>query len=271
MGSLVTAMASYCEAKTRDGHWLLRIDDIDPPREQPGAATLIEETLEQHGFQWDGPVVYQSLRHANYQQAFDTLNNEQQLYGCACTRKTLANTHVYPGHCRDAGLPLDGNACRCRCIPNNKNTHPSADGLNVTEQPISHRLGDVIVRRRDGLFSYTLATVVDDITDCITHVVRGMDLYTVEAAQTQLFYQLDATPPEWLYTEIVTNDRQQKLSKQNLAPALDNTRTLSNLTAAWRLLKQSGMTSVHSVDAFWQQALTLWSPARGLSTSPKTH
>ena len=270
MGSLVTAMASYCEAKTHNGHWLLRIDDIDPPREQPGAATLIKETLERHGFQWDGPIVYQSLRQSNYQQAFDRLHKDQQLYGCACTRKTLANTPVYPGHCRDAGLPLDGNACRCRCRPTTPDMYAGAQGSNDGSQPVNHEPEDVIVRRRDGLFSYTLATVVDDITDRISHVVRGMDLHAAEAAQTRLFYQLGASPPAWFYTEIVTNNQQQKLSKQNLAPALDNTHALDNLTTAWQLLKQTGMTSVRSVDTFWQQALTLWSPARGLCSPQET-
>ncbi len=251
MGSLVTAVASYCDAKSHQGSWYLRIDDIDPPREQPGAASAIVESLLQHGFQWDGDVLYQSQRHGSYQHAFDTLIRNSRVYGCQCTRKMLADTTVYPGTCRQAGLPLTGNACRCLNAVDTKNSEPAAD--------------DVIIRRRDGLFSYTLCTVVDDISDRITHVVRGMDLHHAETAQTQLFHQLGETPPEWRYTELVKNDQHQKLSKQNLAPPLDNAIALQNLTTAWRLLKQASIGSVSSIAEFWRRAHSAWAPLTGFT------
>lgn len=244
MGSLVTAVASYCDARSCGGEWLLRIDDIDPPREQPGAAQTIISSLTTHGFIWDADVIFQSSRQHQYQMAFDNLNAQSLLYGCQCTRKMLANINGYPGTCRDLGLSLDDHACRCRGTRD-----------------------DVVVRRRDGLFSYTLCTVVDDIHDSITHVIRGMDLLHAEPLQTDLFRCLTAEPPKWHYTELVTNDQQQKLSKQNLAPALDNDSALQNLVHAWTLLKQPIPAHLASINDFWEHAIQHWAPEAALHAS----
>ncbi|MEX0872604.1 MAG: tRNA glutamyl-Q(34) synthetase GluQRS, partial [Aquisalimonadaceae bacterium] len=178
-GSLVTAVGSLLEARRHQGSWTLRIDDIDPPREAPGATDAILRTLERFGFQWDGPVVYQSRRLDLYSEALDRLRRSAYAYGCACTRREIANVAVngpngliYPGTCRQ-GLPPGRRtrAWRVRCDNTSIRFHDRFQGPMDTL--LAETIGDFVVRRADGHFAYHLAAAVDDGSDGITHLVRG--------------------------------------------------------------------------------------------------
>ena len=174
-GSLIAALGSFLQARARQGRWLVRIEDIDPPREMAGAAPLILQTLEAHGLQWDGEVMYQSRRHSRYDEIIDQLYRAGDLYWCRCTRREImASGGFYNGHCRTLGLTAEGSAARVR------QHHPVYDFVDGLQGriavPAALAEEDFIVRRRDGLYAYNLAVVVDDMDCGITEIVRGADL-----------------------------------------------------------------------------------------------
>lgn len=236
-GSLVCALASYLDAKQHGGQWHLRIEDIDPPREVPGAAESIVRSLERHGLCWDGPVVWQSQRSAHYEAVLQDLRRAAHIYPCSCTRKRLESlNHRYDGHCREhpASLPA---AWRLKVAMEQEVVF--ADRHQGRQVQLLGAQGDFIIHRKDGLFAYALAVVVDDWQQGISHVVRGSDLLSATGSQIYLFNLLGAPAPSYAHIPVITNAAGLKLSKQNHAPALDDAKPAHNL---WRALWALGAT-----------------------------
>ncbi|WP_159739316.1 tRNA glutamyl-Q(34) synthetase GluQRS [Vibrio atypicus] len=235
-GSLVAALGSYFQAKANNGQWLVRIEDLDPPREMPGASQLILSTLEAYQLHWDGEVVYQSRRHSLYQQQIDDWLSSGQAYYCQCTRKQIKESGgFYLGTCRDLALTN-----HVECAIRLKMTHPVYQFNDQKHGPlgIPHALADedFIIKRRDGLFAYNLAVVLDDIDQGITEVVRGADLIEPTGRQISLYQMLGATPVSYLHLPLALGSNGQKLSKQNHAPAIDNSNPKPALLDAMRFL-----------------------------------
>ncbi|MBQ4843945.1 tRNA glutamyl-Q(34) synthetase GluQRS [Pseudoalteromonas sp. MMG013] len=234
-GSLVAALASYLAAKVHDGQWLVRMEDIDTPRMLKGADSDILRTLDAFGLHWDGEVVYQSRRHDYYNDALNTLQQQNLIYACTCTRKEIKlQGGLYTGHCRHANHPPTNNALRI------KQHHPilqyndMVQGKVYTSEQIAHE--DYIVKRRDGLYAYQLVVVLDDIDQGISHIVRGADLLEPTARQLGLFQQLDHTPPEFAHIPVIVTKPGFKLSKQNHAPAINESNPIPTLCSALKYL-----------------------------------
>ncbi|RUO24283.1 tRNA glutamyl-Q(34) synthetase GluQRS [Aliidiomarina minuta] len=238
-GSLVAALGSYLDARAKQGEWLLRIEDIDPPRQVSGAADAICSQLEAHHLHWDQQVSYQSQHHAYYQHALENLWQSEHLYYCDCTRKQIkARAPFYTGYCRERQVAAEGAAIRL------KNDNPVTSFYDRIKHQVMVETGfaneDFVVRRRDGLWAYQLAVVVDDMRQGITHIVRGADLLTPSAWQLTLWQVLAQTPgdlkntslPQLMHLPLVTGTDGLKLSKQNHAPALDSNRASDNLEQA---------------------------------------
>ena len=221
LGSMATAVASYLDARAHGGTWLLRIEDLDPPREVPGAAKDILATLEAFGLRWDGQVLFQSDRNDAYEAALNALLSESRAFGCVCTRKVLAGEKVYPGHCRD-GLPKGMSPRSFRfAMPK---SHPAlawTDRMAGTQQFVREDIGDFVLRRADGLWAYHLAVVVDDAHQNVTDVVRGDDLLDSTPAHLALAEALSLEPCRYTHLPVVMNSQGQKLSKQTMAEPVD--------------------------------------------------
>jgi len=246
MGSLVAALASFLDARAHNGEWLLRMEDIDPPREQRGAADAILHCLEAHHLHWDGKVLYQSTRHEAYRDALQQLEQQHLSYRCTCSRQELQGEDIYNGHCR--ALHHDANSVSAIRLDVEKSLRVlSLDPViafndlwqGTQQQNLLTEVGDFVIHRKDGLFAYQLAVVIDDIFQNITHVIRGADLLDSTARQILLFKLLGTTAPTFGHIPLVLNDQGQKLSKQNLAPALDDRKASENLYRALCFLKQS--------------------------------
>ncbi|EEX95366.1 glutamyl-Q tRNA(Asp) synthetase [Vibrio orientalis CIP 102891 = ATCC 33934] len=221
-GSLIAALGSYFQAKSQQGEWLVRIEDLDPPREMPGASSLILETLEAYKLYWDGEVVYQSQRHELYQEQINRWLESGQAYYCQCTRKQIkASGGFYTGTCRDLALQ-NHQQCAIRL----RMTHPvyqfEDQRHGTLSIPTALADEDFIIKRRDGLFAYNLAVVLDDIEQGITEVVRGADLIEPTGRQISLYQMLDAEPVSYLHLPLALDESGHKLSKQNHAKAIDN-------------------------------------------------
>ncbi|MFN3325600.1 MAG: tRNA glutamyl-Q(34) synthetase GluQRS [Bryobacteraceae bacterium] len=237
-GSLVAAAASYLDARSRGGAWLVRMEDVDLPRVQPGAAELILRTLERFGFEWDGGVMYQSERTGAYREALDRLRAAGQAFPCGCTRKEVSEAgQRYPGTCR-AGLPR-GRTARAWRVWAGEETMYFEDRLQGRQwQNLAEEVGDFVVLRADGLFAYQLAVVVDDAAQGITDVVRGADLLDSTPRQIRLLRLLGFEIPRYLHVPVALNREGQKLSKQTLALAVDPAAAGSQLAAAMTFLGQ---------------------------------
>jgi len=238
-GSLVTALASWLEARTAGGDWLVRIEDLDPLREPPEATGQILHSLECHGLHSDEPVQFQSHRHNAYQLAVHQLMAVNKAYQCRCSRKQLQQHGGYhPDHCRNS-QPLAGDlSFAIRFALNNERSHWQDLLLGQQEQKVAAELDDPVLVRKEGFYAYQLAVVVDDIDQGITHVVRGSDLLDMTAQQQQIFQALGARPPQWLHIPVIVNHKGQKLSKQTQAPALNDQQPATNLVEALAALGQ---------------------------------
>lgn len=219
-GSLIAALASFLDARHAGGAWLVRIEDVDPPRCPPGADAEILRQLEAFGLHWDEAVRYQSARHAAYQTALDRLAAQGLAYPCSCSRKQWREYAIYPGWCRDT-LREPGKPVAWR-LRSDLGLRPIAwqDRLFGEQAFDPAQLGDVVLKRKDGLWAYQLAVVVDDADQGISDVVRGYDLLDNTPWQRQLQAALDLPTPRYLHLPLIVADNGQKLSKQNLAPAL---------------------------------------------------
>lgn len=236
-GSLIAALGSYLQARALQGTWLVRIEDIDPPREVPGAADAILRQLEHYGLHWDGEVLYQSQRHDAYREALAYLREHGLSYYCTCPRSRIQQIGgVYDGHCRTRCLGPENAAVRLL------QTHPVmafTDTLRgeLTADPALAR-EDFIIHRRDGLFAYNLAVVVDDHFQGVTEIVRGADLIEPTVRQISLYQQLGWQAPDYVHLPLVVNPDGNKLSKQNHAPPLPEGDPRPVLAAALAFLNQ---------------------------------
>lgn len=255
-------MASFLDARSHHGEWLLRIEDIDTPRVVPGADKVIMRQLSALGMQWDGPPVWQSQRLALYQNAFDTLAAKDQVYGCACTRQELPPEGAYPGTCRHGLRPGQApRAWRLRVPPGVERFQDRWYGPQ--EQDVAAETGDFIIKRADGLWAYQLVVVVDDGEQGITHIVRGADLLDSTARQRVLARQLGIAYPRVMHVPLLLDEAGRKLSKQNHAAAMDLSQPMRTLNHAWEAL---GFKAIAAADpaSFWQAAQALWTARYGL-------
>ena len=215
-GSLVTALGSYLRAKSEQGRWLVRIEDLDPPREMKGATQHILQTLEHFGLYWDDEILYQSQRDEAYQHVIDTLIANQQAYRCNCSRKRITEIGgIYDGKCQHRQISTEPCAIRLVNLQNQTTFADELLGQVRVEEKFAYE--DFILKRRDGLYAYQLAVVIDDAAQGITEVVRGSDLLTSSLRQEILFHQLQVKPPKWLHLPLVVSPDGRKLSKQNHA------------------------------------------------------
>jgi glutamyl-Q tRNA(Asp) synthetase len=235
LGSLYAAAASYLDARASGGRWLVRLEDLDTPRVVPGAATTILRTLEAFGFEWDGEVVHQSRRVEAYAAALRTLGDRGLTFECSCSRSQLADEERYPGHCREkpltAGVPT---ATRLRI---DAAVIQFTDGIQGKfRQDVAATVGDTVLRRRDGLFAYLLAVVVDDAEQRITHVVRGADLLDNTPRQIYLQRVLRLSTPEYAHVPVLTEPDGRKLAKSSRSIHLDTGTALPQLLKVFELL-----------------------------------
>ncbi|MCC4862543.1 MULTISPECIES: tRNA glutamyl-Q(34) synthetase GluQRS [Vibrio] len=254
-GSLVAALGSYFQAKSNQGQWLVRMEDLDPPREMAGAADLILKTLKAYHLFWDGEVVYQSQRHDLYQAQIDQWVADKQAYYCQCTRKQIKSLGgFYNGHCRNAGLIDSGEQAVRLCMD-----FPveSFDDVRHSTIQIPKALAeeDFIIKRRDGLFAYNLAVVLDDIDQGVTEVVRGADLIEPTGRQISLYKTLKQKTVSYLHLPLATDGLGNKLSKQNHATAIDLDNPKPTLLDAMRFL---GFDIPHALYEASMDEILLW-------------
>ncbi|WP_019028353.1 tRNA glutamyl-Q(34) synthetase GluQRS [Colwellia piezophila] len=248
-GSLIAALASFLDAKAfindrgEQGKWLIRIEDIDPPREQPGASAEILTTLEAFGLYWDETELYQSKQSNYYRQVLSEMAQQKLSYSCRCTRAQIkAIGGIYQGHCRSENHPAQDSALR---LVNHYGLYQFNDifqGDVICDKKLANE--DFIIHRKDNLFAYQLAVVADDIAQGITHVVRGCDLLEPTARQLTLYQTLNdsfmpCNTPQYGHVPLAITGEGYKLSKQNKAPVIDNANPQPALIAALTFLGQS--------------------------------
>ncbi|WP_137718456.1 tRNA glutamyl-Q(34) synthetase GluQRS [Methylobacillus flagellatus] len=276
-GSLVAATASYLEARTQGGEWLVRMEDLDTPRVVSGAADEILRTLEAYGFSWDGPVMYQSQRNHAYQAALAALQAQGLAYPCGCSRKEIADSvtlHsalqgnsalqgieglVYPGTCRH-GLPAGKQARAWRVLTDSRAIQFVDAVQGLQSQRLDTAIGDFVLKRADGLYAYQLAVVVDDAEQQISHVLRGADLLDSTARQRYLQQLLGLSQVHYAHVPVASNAAGEKLSKQTLAKPLDSTNAGTNLWHCLRFLGQLVPQALQRAPSMelWQWALAHW-------------
>ncbi len=265
-GSLVTAVGSYLEAKKHKGIWLVRMEDLDTPRVVDGAADDILRTLECLGMHSDETVLYQSQRTAAYKEALHELQSSGMAYPCACSRREIADSalhgvegQVYPGTCR-LGIPA-GKQSRVSRVRTDDSTIEFDDALqgHIT-QYLESEIGDFVVLRADGLFTYQLAVVVDDAFQGITHIVRGADLLVSTPRQTYLQRLLNFPMPAYMHLPVALNAQGEKLSKQTHAAPVDTRLPVATLLRALTFLRQQTPASLTRDDlqTVWQWAIANW-------------
>ncbi|MGE4405690.1 tRNA glutamyl-Q(34) synthetase GluQRS [Pseudomonas sp.] len=236
-GSLVAALASYLDARAAGGRWLLRMEDLDPPREVPGAQRAIVETLQRYGFDWDGEMLRQSERHDVYNAAIARLLDAGLAYACTCSRKQLeGHPGPYPGFCRDAQHSLDNAAIRLRVPDREYAFHDRVQG--EFRQHLGREVGDFVIRRRDGLIAYQLAVVLDDAWQGVTDVVRGADLLDSTPRQLYLQELLGLPRPRYLHLPLIIQPDGHKLGKRYRSPPLPPHEASPLLLRALRALGQ---------------------------------
>ncbi|MDG1750129.1 MAG: tRNA glutamyl-Q(34) synthetase GluQRS [Thalassotalea sp.] len=267
-GSLITALASFLDAKKNNGTWLVRIEDIDPPREKKGASDHILKTLEAFGLHWDESILFQSNQSDYYHHLIEQLFNEHHCYYCRCTRAQIkALGGIYQGHCRDLKLEKENSAIRVINQQSIVQYQDLIQGKVQCDQSLAKE--DFIILRKDGLFAYQLAVVADDIYQEISHVIRGCDLLEPTARQLS-FYPLLANKsskttqqiqaPLFGHVPLAVTEQGYKLSKQNKAPAIENNNPQPALYAALQFLGQQPPPELQylNVDEIIQWAIIHW-------------
>ena len=273
-GSLVAAVASFLDARAAGGQWLVRIEDLDPPRERPGAADEILSTLDRLGLHWDGPVLHQSTRSDAYAMALERLQRDGRIRGCCCTRAALAalpenepraagDDLFHPQTCISG--PIDGGlrqALRFRVPDLDVTFRDRVQG--AIRVNVARTVGDFVLRRKDGLHAYQLAVVVDDEEQGITHVVRGMDLLHSTPRQILLQQALGLRGLEYMHVPLVVNASGLKLSKSADAPGLAAASPTLQVVAALEILGQRppGVLRTATADEVLAWAVSNWHPAR---------
>jgi len=269
-GSLVAALGSYLEAKTRGGLWLLRMEDLDPPREQPGAADAILRALDACGMAWDGGILYQSRRSPAYRAALARLQAQGLAYACGCSRREIADSGlgpdgalIYPGTCRNGLAP--GKTPRATRIRVGEAVIEFEDAVQgKIRQDLAAEVGDFVLQRADGLFAYQLAVVVDDAEQGITEVVRGADLLASTPRQICLQRLLGLPSPRYLHLPAAVNAAGEKLSKQTRAAPLNESDPVPALAQVMDFLGQAPPAELRrtTLAGFWAWALAHWDAKR---------
>jgi glutamyl-Q tRNA(Asp) synthetase len=263
LGSLVAALGSYLDARQNHGRWLLRIEDLDAARVRPGCAAEIQRTLENLGLHWDGPVEYQSGRLPLYDAALDALARRGLTYPCDCTRRTRGDSEdgAYPGTCRDRPALSAPAALRFRV--DDTQTVSFVDRFQGPAAFALRALGDVIVRRRDGVVAYQLAVVVDDAQQAVTDVVRGADLLASTPWQLLLQRALGLPAPRYGHLPIIVEPDGAKLAKSRRSTPVDPDSASRQLIAALQLLRQNPPRELFDdkPEAVLAWGLNHWNPA----------
>ena len=256
LGSLATALGSWLDARAHQGKWLLRIEDVDVPRSLPGATATILHQLSACGLQWDEEVIYQSQRTPNYESALLQLFQAGLIYPCTCSRQAIVNAlaaqGTYPGRHEELIYP---RICRPTPIPHalaNSEfvnlAHPVAWRIALQSEELNQSIGDFVLRRADGFFTYQMAVVVDDAAQNITHIVRGADLASNTARQIYLQSALGYPTPHYLHLPLVLDQRGDKLSKQTMATAIATDNAQLTLQALQLAAGHLGLTSLPNKD-----------------------
>jgi glutamyl-Q tRNA(Asp) synthetase len=254
-GSLITAVASYCDAKANQGKWLVRIEDTDIPRIFPNSETHILSCIDAFQFEPDAEIIFQKDRFEIYEQVLEQLKQSDAIYACQCTRKILGSNHIYAGTCRDLNLEFTDQAVRLKVTDQQICFQDLLQGQLCSN--LKYDLGDFVLKRRDGIISYQLAVVVDDYLQGITHVVRGADLLDNTVRQIWLGSLLNYPSLNYMHLPLAMNDQGQKLSKQNLAQALDINQAPELLLQAILALGQSAI-ELDQPRIMLQQAVQQW-------------
>lgn len=269
-GSLVAALASYCQARSQQGRWLLRIEDVDTPRVVDGASAQIMHDLEAFGFSWDGPVLYQSDQFEQYRHYLEKLIEQGDCYACECSRRSLREQgvrsgplgQIYPGNCRRKGLSPENHSIRL-------NTETAATVAFIDqvfgrfEMNLPRSVGDFVLRRIDNIYAYHLAVVVDDELQGIDEIVRGADLLENTCLHIYLQQKLGFTTPRYLHIPLANNAQGIKLSKQTGASPVDRRQASQQLVAALGHLGQNLDAELRqgSVGEILRSAIDNWNPA----------
>lgn len=254
LGSLLSAVASYLQARKNKGQWLIRIEDIDPPREVSGSVAGILKDLQALGMHADEDISYQSRNTAAYQQAITSLLSSGKAFRCGCSRKQLQNDPVYPGTCRQRNR--DAYAIRLRVDTRQLQV---IDQLQQSrEYALAKDIGDFIIWRADDLPAYQLAVVVDDAAQGITEVVRGCDL--LDSTPRQLYLQecLELPHPDYLHIPLLTDKQGRKLSKRDRDDPLNQLQPIAAIRLALQLLGQQPLAEINDLDKLWDWAITHW-------------
>jgi glutamyl-Q tRNA(Asp) synthetase len=285
-GSLVAAVASYCDAKKNNGKWLIRMEDLDKSREMAGAADAILQQLERFGFAWDGAIVYQSQRADIYQEYLQHLKRDGLVYSCSCSRKEIADSSIvngidgaiYPKTCYNKisqNTPQNSssnfNAAASRIdIGSQRINVDNAEKISFFDaiqgeiaQTLQTDVGDFILKRKDGFFAYQLAVVVDDALQGVNHVVRGADLLDSTPRQIYLQRLLSFTTPNYTHVPVATNVAGEKLSKQTLAQPLNSSLNTQQLFDTLHYLGQNppAELKVANLQECWSWAISHWNLA----------
>jgi glutamyl-Q tRNA(Asp) synthetase len=258
-GSLLTAVASYCDAKAHQGKWLVRIEDTDIPRIYPGSESHILRSIEAFGFVPDAEIIFQKDRFDLYQAVLEQLKQQGLVYACQCTRKMLGSNHIYQGTCRDLNLDFAQQAIRVKVEIGEIAFEDRLQGQHRSH--LAHDLGDFVLKRRDGIWNYQLAVVVDDYLQGVTDVVRGADLLDNTERQIYLGQLLDYPRLRYMHLPLAMNDQGQKLSKQNLAQALDLQHAPQLLQQALHALQQPAV-DIDRPEVMLQHAIQQWDVSR---------
>ena len=221
-GTLIAAVGSYLQAKINNGKWLIRMEDVDTTRKVEGSDKEILDTLEAFGFEWDEEIIYQSGQTEYYQIALEQLINQSSVFPCLCTRKQLSKTDgdIYPGTCRDRNLP-EKNEHALRILAKNTTIEFDDIVMGKQSQNIAQQCGDFVIKRRDGLFAYQLAVVVDDARQNITEIVRGSDLLDSTPRQIYLQQRLGYPTPDYCHLPLAVDAEGNKISKSEGATRID--------------------------------------------------
>ncbi|NRB24189.1 tRNA glutamyl-Q(34) synthetase GluQRS [Shewanella sp.] len=254
LGSLVAALGSYLRARSQNGQWLVRVEDIDPPREIAGATDDILRTLAAYGLHWDGDVLYQSNRLDAYQSQIDRLIAQNKAYYCQCSRKQIkAMGGTYDGRCGRLTKPHHSGAIRIRNSAGIDRFNDLLMGEIIVATDFATE--DFIIKRSDGLYAYQLAVVMDDALQQITEVTRGCDLLIPTCRQISLFQMFAQTPPAWLHLPLICTGPGMKLSKQNHATAIDKIQPQASFNAALAFLGQAQVTPEQQMEKMVTQAV----------------
>ena len=235
-GSLITAVASYCEARVHQGKWLVRIEDTDIPRIYPGSEDHILRAMDAFSFNPDAEIIFQKDRLEIYESVIQQLHKKDLVYACQCTRRMLGSNHIYQDTCRNLGLGFKDQAIRLKVADVEICFNDPLQGQHCSQ--LKKDLGDFVLKRRDGIINYQLAVVVDDYLQGMTHVVRGADLLDNTERQIYLGQLLDYPRLKYMHLPLAMNDQGQKLSKQNMAHALDLNQPSQLLQQALQALHQ---------------------------------